>query len=754
MDGFDVGRLTDFDFELVCRDLFEDLLEVRIEIFAQGRDGGVDLRHIGPLNDSQIIIQCKHWFNSSRAKLVQHMKSKEALKIRRLKPQRYILATSVSLTVGAKHELAEALKPYLVECDIYGLDEIVALLKARPEIVKRHIRLWLASTSILQSLLASDVLTRSRDLIESLPETLLKFSPNPSLDRARQILEEHKACMIVGNPGIGKSTLARVLCSNYVAAGYQLYEISADIDEANKVWSDSAPQVFYYDDFLGQTTLEGKLPKNEDRRLVSLLRRVNKLTNKRVIMTTREYILEQARRTYEQLAREDFDPMQCVLDLSDYKERVRAGILYNHVYFSNVSSAVKASFATPAAYRPIIEHRSFNPRTIEDTLRNISRETYFSPQDAPIMLLNNLNDPDRVWGPIYYDQLDAPARDLMEALFLLRREVRYLDLFGAWASLRATRESDASQRTFQQAVRLLRGTMIITIGQQYPTTFQNPSVADFMRHHLSNNPAKVLEIIESATHFEQLEKLWELASKHPDRLLLSTLQSNCDKFAQSLTWTLFLPEQQVPADRYRCDLTHRVSVCLQIANELELRGLAEYVADVIGDGDFIEAAASLADAVEVISQCRASQFSELQRLAPPLATETVEAIMLDLTEWRRTDLAVELLERLGDLAPPEALEEAAGARHTIAQSVIREFLESGMGATPAEGPDVFYEVLDYAHSHEESVSTQLDEVHESLMLTEMLSEQELSGQLSPEYIEVDEVSIGDMFALLAEQITE
>ena len=46
MDTFDLGRLTDHDFELVCRDLLGALLGVAFEVFPRGRDGGIDLRHL------------------------------------------------------------------------------------------------------------------------------------------------------------------------------------------------------------------------------------------------------------------------------------------------------------------------------------------------------------------------------------------------------------------------------------------------------------------------------------------------------------------------------------------------------------------------------------------------------------------------------------------------------------------------------------------------------------------------------------
>lgn len=58
METFDLSRLTDFDFEAVCKDLFELEFGVRLEIFTPGPDGGVDLGHLKG-DDPALIVQGK-----------------------------------------------------------------------------------------------------------------------------------------------------------------------------------------------------------------------------------------------------------------------------------------------------------------------------------------------------------------------------------------------------------------------------------------------------------------------------------------------------------------------------------------------------------------------------------------------------------------------------------------------------------------------------------------------------------------------
>ena len=100
---------------------------------------------------------------------------------------------------------------------------------------------------------SANLITWSTLRDEALEKTVKTFTPHPGLDEARRLLEARKVC-VIGMPGIGKTTLARVLCASYVRAGYDVYDISDDADEVNAAWDDDARQVSCCDDFLGRST--------------------------------------------------------------------------------------------------------------------------------------------------------------------------------------------------------------------------------------------------------------------------------------------------------------------------------------------------------------------------------------------------------------------------------------------------------------------------------------------------------------------
>lgn len=151
----DFANLSHSQFEDLCRDLIGAELEVRFEAFPEGPDDGMDGRHTTA--EGSIILQAKHFGRSGAAKLLSKMKAERA-KIDQLKPSRYILATSSTLTPKNKTDLAGVIGPWLLGTgDIFGQDDLNALLRKFPSFVTAHEGLWLQSGAVLQSMITQAV---------------------------------------------------------------------------------------------------------------------------------------------------------------------------------------------------------------------------------------------------------------------------------------------------------------------------------------------------------------------------------------------------------------------------------------------------------------------------------------------------------------------------------------------------------------------------------------------------------------------
>ena len=80
--------------------------------------------------------------------------TKERQSIDLLGPQRYILVTSVSLTPQRKSILAEVIGSSLLsQGDIFGAEDLRALLRKYPDIEKAHQSLWATSTAVLEEVI-------------------------------------------------------------------------------------------------------------------------------------------------------------------------------------------------------------------------------------------------------------------------------------------------------------------------------------------------------------------------------------------------------------------------------------------------------------------------------------------------------------------------------------------------------------------------------------------------------------------------
>lgn len=328
------AALSDYEFELLVGDLLEAELGMRFERFARGRDLGIDLRHTND-HGGPDIVQAKHYQGSAWSDLKRAVE-KEAGKLRKLNPQPYSyrLVTSQGLSPQRKTLIRDLLDPYIARDDhVYGREDIEQLLDRFPDIERRHIKLWLASATGLKALLNAGIHGRSRQLVADITKMLpLWVESHDFLDAERRLAEEH-VLMISGPPGIGKTTLARILVAAAVQKGYEPVVVNSDINEAWAVHDPTRPQIFLYDDFLGQTSYV-ELTKNEDSRLVSFIAEAVRHPNTLFVLTTREYILQRALQVSEAFRRHGLASGRFLLALESYSRLDRGRILYNYVWHS------------------------------------------------------------------------------------------------------------------------------------------------------------------------------------------------------------------------------------------------------------------------------------------------------------------------------------------------------------------------------------------------------------------------------------
>lgn len=322
MRNYDFGILSPYEFECLSRDLLSKRDGLDYSNFAEGRDGGIDLR-ASLANGRTIIVQAKRYKSYSQLKNVL---VKETVKVTKMHPARYVITTSVDLTANNVDEIKNMFHPYIKsENDVLGKQKLNKLLDDYKDIEYKYYKLWLSSTDVLEAFLKKRIVNDSRFAMEDIQECVRTYVMNPSFNKALDILKKNKYVIISGMPGIGKTSLARMLVYYLLSTKggkyEQFYFIPSYLDDFSEVFQDGVKQVFFFDDFLGNTRFD-KQEINFDAKLITRINAVKRHPDKLFILTTREYILNDADCDALELEMIDFQKLLPYWDASEVSDTI------------------------------------------------------------------------------------------------------------------------------------------------------------------------------------------------------------------------------------------------------------------------------------------------------------------------------------------------------------------------------------------------------------------------------------------------
>jgi len=226
MADYDFSTLSSSDLEELVCDLLNakersNQSEIFFRTFRDGKDKGIDILYSTAANDYEIVGQVKHYYRSGFNVLRRTLVQDEKQKVLRLKPTRYIFATSVDLSVADIHDIQSIFHPYLLGNDIYGKKDLNRLLESYPEVLTNHFKLWYSSSNVLQKILTYHIEGRSFEFQENdLKRRLRLYVETPFLSQAQDKLVKNNFIIITGEPGVGKTTTAELLLYKLISDDY------------------------------------------------------------------------------------------------------------------------------------------------------------------------------------------------------------------------------------------------------------------------------------------------------------------------------------------------------------------------------------------------------------------------------------------------------------------------------------------------------------------------------------------------------
>lgn len=482
---YSFASLSPADFEDLARDLLGRELDCRFEAFGPGPDGGIDGRNAR--SGANIILQAKHYRMSGFSALASQMR-RERMAIDMLAPDRYLLATSVSLTPANKRALADTIGPALGESeDLFGFEDLNGLLRSHDDIAKSHVKLWLSDTAVLERVLHAASHNFTNISRAEIAAKLRVYAENPSFSAGRAVLERHRVLIVSGPPGVGKTTLAEMLAYAYIGEDWELVAVRS-LEEGFARIDDSRRQIFFFDDFLGRIALDERALSTQDSELTRFIARVRRTPTARFILTTRAYIYEEARLFSESLSDQRLDVTRYVLDVGVYTRRIRARILYNHLFVAGVPiEHIRALYETGTIKR-IVDHAHYNPRIVE-WMTDAAHVGDVAAEDYPQDFIDALDNPESIWDKAFRHHIARRCQHLLFALYFSSEYGAELEdvreIFdGIHPLLCSAFGLQSDVKDFDESLRTLEGSFVTIANARL--SFTNPSVRDYLNRYLGD----------------------------------------------------------------------------------------------------------------------------------------------------------------------------------------------------------------------------------------------------------------------------
>ncbi len=520
-------KLNPYEFQNLARDILQAKEKIFLESFKEGPDEGIDARR--KENDNELIVQVKRYKNDFDA-LYKSLKKYELPKVKKLKPTRYIIVTSVELSEPNKTKLVELFEGFVCNTnDILGNEDLNNLLLQYPNIEMNYPNLWYSSGAVflnqIDQIVHSGIYEQTRVELEQIEALSLYYASGNIFKEAFERLKKNRFLLISGSAGIGKTSLARMLASYIkIKENYQFIYIQ-NVEEIDQVYKSEQPQIFFFDDFWGSCFKEYEHDFREEKRMLEIIRKVNNSNNKYLILTSREYVLKQGLLTHSNLEQPFLENCQ-YLTLKRFDLELKKNIYFHLLYRSDL----KQDYIEKLVYRTnqVITHSNFNPRILKDYLiEEVVNEFNNSSWDYANDIIYALDQPYEFYNKLFLKQTEA-SQLILYLLLTCGGVISYQELKNAYDKvvINSVKEGILIKKgDFGESIKQLDSLFLNTRSHSNVIVikFKNYSIADFLYEYSFKYMEKYGDIlIHSIIYINQVSTFYQ--RQYEKKLNVSSFQ--------------------------------------------------------------------------------------------------------------------------------------------------------------------------------------------------------------------------------------
>ena len=323
---------------------------------------------------------------------------------------------------------------------------------------------------------------------------------------------------------MGKTAMAQMLALSHLHEDHNSEFIWAkSIKDILTAYDENKIQAFILDDFWGAIFYSEHTSRNCEVQFEKLVRRIiHSSGNQKLILTTREYVLQQGMESHPSL-RGLIKEYGLVCALEEYSDREKSNILFSHLYHSDIKYDAVVSIFTQCDR--IVYHPNYNPRVLAQFLHSKSDQD-LSAEDYFWMLMEYLDDPSDFWEEVFIE-LSEEAKLVAMLLFISSTPMMQGDLELCYQKYIY---GNPAKKALSDCIAELEQTLIRTSylddWNMLEIQFLSPAIQDFIQEFMKKNCEQYVPVVLDCICFynQYLFLLEHQASAYSQRILDSLVE--------------------------------------------------------------------------------------------------------------------------------------------------------------------------------------------------------------------------------------